>query len=270
MTMTTDAPPPTDLDPRIDARRASLQAALAAVPRDEDLPASATQRDLAVNRHRRQTLERQLAALERAVSTWRELGSAEADEAWRAHLTEWRSVLCDELKQIKAYATRDPVVKGRAINLTLSVKTIDRGTDVLELSDYGLTTLRLGQLMIAAGYEVTDADPVLNYVGKLPWHGSLPEVEARLSKLAERRAAAEAALATALLSDEDRQQQEADAVALRRALDGMIVKVSADGTGLVAWRDRKAVLDDVQLSPSEMTPIERKAFERMAASFRFR
>src|SRR5688572_16482671 len=165
-----DAPLPSPIDTlevrdaRIAARRAYLVETLALIPRDEDLPASATQGDLHNNQQRRRELERQLTALDTAAAACHEFGSTEADTAWLAQLNSWRAVLCSELMEIKS-PVRDPRLKARGVNITLSIKAIDRGLGIFERSDYSLVTSRLGQLMIASGYHIVNADPAQNYLG---------------------------------------------------------------------------------------------------------
>jgi hypothetical protein len=102
----------------------------------------------------------------------------------------------------------------------------------------------------------------------MPWFGSLPEVEKRLNALGEARAKAAAALAEALLTDDERSEREAETKQHRDALNALVIKISGDGTHLVAYRNRQAVRDDEPLEPSDMTEVERRAFERMGAAHR--
>lgn len=112
-------------------------------------------------------------------------GSAEADELWLGHLEAWRKTLCDELMTIKS-PIRDPVTMARSRNLTLSIKIIDRGPSVIKDFNCDLISLRLGQLMIESGYTVIGANLTCNYIGELPWHGTIKETEKRLADLAKR------------------------------------------------------------------------------------
>jgi hypothetical protein len=246
------------VEARIEVRRAQLQQQLAAIPADDDLPASTTQADLARNRQRRATVEGELAALNRAVAAVTALGSVAFDEQWRDQLTGWRTVLCDERMQIKS-PIRDPVVKGREMNLAASIKCIDRGLHAFEHSQWELENSRLGQLMREAGYEPVGADPQRNYGGRLPCHGSLPEVEQRIATLAQKREQAEAALDAALMSDEERAAQEQESQQLAAAFNSMTVKLGPDG-GLVALDDDGEVFE-----VSKITDLQRRAFERMDA-----
>ena len=108
-----------------------------------------------------------------------------AEKKWIDDLTTWRQTLCDELLALPP-RIRDKAEMGRQQNLTLSIRVIDFGLGVLNDPGYDLTTLRLGQLMRASGYEPRDADPTRNYSGVMPWFGSMKEIE--------RRAAAQATL----------------------------------------------------------------------------
>jgi hypothetical protein len=245
----------------IAARLADLTAKRAAIPDDGTLPASTTRAELAVIQQRRRDADRELANVDAAVATWRALGSTEADERWRDQLTAWRQTLCDELLTIKS-PIRDKVVMGRSINLSLSIKAIDFGPEKLEGSGYGLTNLKLGDLMRASGYEPVGEDLNHNYVGVMPWYGSLKEVEQRLAALGTQRAQAEANLEAALMTDEERAARDQQAAAERDAFNAMTVKTSPDSNrpGLVAYRADGEVMDI-----SEMTPLQRTAFEKMNA-----
>jgi hypothetical protein len=245
-----------DRDDRIASRRSELQHKLAATPDLGSLPASTTRDELASIETQRQHAERTLANFDATVARYRSLGDVETDTRWRAELTAWRQALCDELMTIKS-PVRDAVTMGRRTNLTLSIKVIDFGLDkALSDSGYALTNLRLGELMRESGYEVTGADPNTNAVGTLPWYGSLREVERRLSSLAQQRAQAEAALESVLMSDDERQRQEAEAQQLTDAYNAMTVKVGPTSDGLVAYRNGEVY------AVQDMTEIQRRAFER--------
>ena len=252
-------------DARLAARRQHLTSQLAAIP--AAWAAAVTHVDLAAVQQQRATVEQQLATLNAAVAAVQSLGSTEADEQWLAHLTAWRETLCDERMEIKS-PIRNPVLKARETNLSLSIKTIDRGLRVLDNSGYDLTTIRLGELMIASGFAIVGADPATNYAGTLPWCGSMPEVEKRIATLAAKRQQAEAALDAAVLTDDERHAIETEAAARRTALNALIVKVSLDGASLVAYKNRQAFYDNQPYAPEEMTPIEREAFTRLASTFR--
>jgi hypothetical protein len=165
-------------------------------------------------------------------------------------LTMARATLSDERLTIKS-PIRDKATMERVQNIAFSVKLIDFG---LGASRNGhvvtLAPLRIGALMAEAGYEATPQG----------WRGSIPEVEQRIKALAQQRTAAETALAEALLSDDAPAARDAEDKALRDAFNTMRVTGSADGRSLVAFTKDGDVLD-----ASAMTPLQRKAFERMNA-----
>jgi hypothetical protein len=271
MTMTIDVPTDTnnvgdDITERITTRRLELQAALDALVADDQLPASATRSDLLAHQQRRLTLQQRLTRLNDAAAAWQASRVNEADVRWRDHLVAWRQTLVDERLQIKS-PIRNPVLKGREQNLALSLRTIDRGLRALADAAYSLVTLRLGELMIASGYDIEGADPSVNYLGQLPWRGSLSDVEARLAKAASTRASVDTALADTLLSDDDRAARDADANARRAAFNGMYIKGSPNGRTLIAYRSRQAFIEGLPLTPAEMTPLEREVFEAACASY---
>lgn len=272
--MTTDTAQ--DFEARIEARRAELAQQRAAIPADDQLPATASQADVKNNQRRRATAGQLLQEFESAVAAYRALPSTTNDERWRDQLTFWRSKLCTEMALIKS-PIRDARRKGLFDNLSYSITVIDRGLATLDRSSgpfadrggsgYDLTTLRLGELMRESGYVVVGADPTVNYVGKLPWHGSLPEVEDRLQRAEERRVRVEANLDAAVTLEADRVKLAAQRLLERDAINKLIVKVSSDGLSLVAYRDREAFINREAMSPAEMSPDARAAFERMSASF---
>jgi hypothetical protein len=193
-----------------------------------------------------------------------QLNVDDPDVIWRNFLTDARATLSAELLALPQ-RIRDPHTLGVQINLRLSIRCCDVGPDqALRDSGYDLTTTRLGALMRDAGHEAVGADPSRNYSGVMPWFGSLPEVEYRLSERAKKRAIAEARLAESLLTDEQRAQRDAEAAELREAFNKMKVKIGPNGEGLVAYAANGDAID-----PSELTPIQRKAIEQMDATFRW-
>lgn len=218
-----------------------LQAQRAAIPEDGALPASTTRDELVALQAQRLALDRRIRQAREAMATLAALGTADADAAWRDHLTAWRAVLCDELLAIKS-PIRDPKTMGKSRSLSLSIRCIDFGLRVVEDTGYDLTTLRLGELMREAGYAVEGADPDRHYAGTMPWHGSLPEVEQRIEDLTKRRERAQAALDDALLDDDERAAQEAAAKAKRDELNARPVrKVRGDGSQYDKYPDGRRV-----------------------------
>ena len=183
-----------------------------------------------------------------AAATLAQLPDGVADREWLGRLESWRQTLVDERFAIKS-PIKDKHLLGLARNLECSLRYIDRG-EVRQMHDLGYApdTLRLGALMRDAGCE--------------RWLGSTEEVQHRIRETERRRAQAQAALAGALMDDDAREKREAESKALRDAFNAMDVKIGPDGT-LVAYKADGDVLDAV-----EMTPLQRKAFERMDALHR--
>jgi hypothetical protein len=118
-----------------------------------------------------------------------------AEIEWRDHLIEWRRTLCDELLAFPP-RIRDDRDLGKQQNVKQSITAIDRG-GLSYGGSYGLCSLRLGALMRAAGY--VESPKIENQVcGRLPWFGSMPEVERRLKALEQQRDDAQARLDEAL------------------------------------------------------------------------
>ncbi len=190
---------------------------------------------------RMEVLAWRISAIEVATTALAGLPSIDPEQEWLAYLATWRQTLCDELIAIKS-PIRDAHVIGVRRNLELSILTIDRGVHILTGTGYDLTNLRLGQLMIEAGYEVIGADPDRNYSGTLPWLGSIKEVERRMQEVERRRVVAQAALDDALLADDERMQREAEATARRDALNKLPTrKVRDDGSMYDRYSDGRVV-----------------------------
>jgi hypothetical protein len=194
------------------------------------------------------TLDRRIAQLRNAIAACADLGSPEADEQWLDRLTTWRKALCAERLTIKS-PIRDREIKRQAEDLEWSIQLIDRGFGMAKLGIETIEPTRIGQLMQQAGYAVSG--PTLR--GPHGWQGSLPETEARIKDLTQRRAAAQAALDALLLTAEERAAQEAAAQARREALNTLEIKISGDSTGLVAYKDGE------RLDPASMTEAQRQA-----------
>jgi len=233
--MTAEAPP-------LRLTLAALEALRAAVLDDDAeqqtwpaMPLAERQQKIAAHQQRRRDLDHRLTTARQATATLAATADAEAFD----QLTAWRATLCDELLALPP-RLRDPRQLALHRSLDLSVRVIDEGLDALTGTGLTLMTVRLGELM--AG---------------VPWHGSLPEIEAMLA----RREAAQSALDDALLPDAVRAQREAEAVERRVAYNAMDVRIG-DG-GLVAHREDGSVLD-----PAEMTPLQRAAFDTADAAFR--
>ncbi len=113
-----------------------------------------------------------------------------------------RATLSDERLQIRS-PIRDRAIKERAEALEWGIKLIDKGFGIAPLGIVTLEHGRLGELMIAAGYEVDG--PALR--GPTGWQGSLPDVEARLKTPTRQRAEAQAALAVRCAATRSRRRR---------------------------------------------------------------
>lgn len=199
------------------------------------------QRQLDDLARRASAIAQRMSAAQVAKTVLAGLPDTAFDERLVAQLTTWRQVLCDELLQLPR-RSHEIADMGRQRNLVLSVQAIDLGPDVTSGTGYDLTTLRLGQLMRAAGHEPAGADPERNYVGKMPWFGTLPEVESRIADVRRQQDDAERQLADALLDDGARAQKESEARTRRDALNAAPVrKVRGDGSRYDKYPDGRVV-----------------------------
>jgi hypothetical protein len=236
---------------RIAERRASLMKQRVERMDELDLPRTMTQRE--VNAYIAETadLDKRIADFESTVAAWAALPTLDADTTWLAHLNEWRPKLCDELLAIKS-PIRDRDVKAQYDRLTFAIRLIDFGFGIAKtLPIVDLSSTRIGELMRAAGYE-TQGEALR---GPRGWRGSIKEVERRVKALTQERAAAQALLDVALLTDDERAKAEADSAAQRAALETMDVRQNQKGDGLAAW-----TLDGDPLAVTDMTPEQRAAF----------
>ena len=196
-----------------------LQQQLDAIPHDDALPASTTRGELAIIQARRVELGHRITSAKAAMEALQELNEHD-DAVWLGHLHEWRKALVAELLTLKE-PVRDAKSIGLQKNLTLSIKCIDFGSGAFRDGQWMLENSRLGNLMRASGFQPVGAQPERHYVGTLPWHGSIEEVEARLKQTEKRRAQAQQQLDSALLDDDVREKQEAESKRLRDALNGL-------------------------------------------------
>jgi hypothetical protein len=231
--------------PTTDERITTLRAALTkqrAERKDElDLPRTMTPREVNTYLAETATLDKKIAAFNTTLEMWTTLPTHDADGKWLDQLNAWRHVLCTELLALPS-RIRDAQLLGVQQNLTLSIRAIDFGLTVLKDTGYGLTNLRLGQLMVASGYEVVGADLNRNYTGELPWFGSIKEVEHRITDVEQRRQRAQAALDDALMDDDARAKRDAEAQARREALNAPPQrKVRGDGSQYDKYPDGRRV-----------------------------
>jgi hypothetical protein len=224
-----------------------LELQRAALPDDErapldwpPMPLAELRERLSEHQQRRRVLDHRLATARSAAATISELAHyAKALD----FLNEARRTLCDELLALPP-RIRDAELLAKQRSIDLSIQVVDFGPGVLQGTGLSLSDIRLGDLMSQAGES---------------WRGALPEVE----RMVARRAQAQSALDDALLDDDERAAREAAAKELRDAFNAMRVKVGPDGGGLVAYGP-----DGEPLDVSKMTPLQRRAFERMDAAFR--
>jgi hypothetical protein len=221
-----------------------------------DLPHTTTRREADAYAAETAALDHRAETAKAAMATLATLATDDADAEWLDRLNVWRKTLCDELLALPS-RIRDARTLGVQKNVTLSIRAIDFGGGQFRNSGWELESSRLGALMIADGYEVVGADPAQNYGGRLPCHGSIKEVEHRMKDAARRRARAQAQLDSALMDDDERAKQEAEAKELREALNSLRVRHGADGRSLLVV-DR----DNEPIDETTLTPVERRALER--------
>ena len=186
---------------------------------------------------KRQTLLDRITAIRAAQATLAAMDSEIATlTEWKGHLLDWRPILCDELLACPPRARTGPEM-GRRQNLTMSIVMLDRGLN-LDGTGYTLETLRLGDLMRASGFVAAPPVKDLEASGRLPWFGSLDQVEKQLKQLQARRDAAQASLDDALLDDESRARRTAERAA-RNALPQR--KTRRDGSQYDRYPDGRVV-----------------------------
>lgn len=240
-------------DDRITARRAELMKQRAERQDELDLPRTLTMRQVREYLSETAKVDQQVAAFDATVERWAALPPLEPDVKWRDFLVAARQTIDGELTAMHP-RIRNKEELAQQQDLTFCLRQIDTGLSPTAVT---LAPTRLGQLMAEAGYDVDG--PALR--GPNGWQGSLKEVEQRITTLTRQRADAQAGLDSALISDEERAAQEAEAKQLRDAYNGLNVKVG-DASGLVAYRDGAVLPLD------EMTELERRAFEKANAAFR--
>lgn len=222
---------PAERNTKTDLALADIERQLAALPSEENL-----ERQLAQLRQQRETLSTRMKTIRSVTSALAHLEPELATEIkWRDHLVGWRQTLCDELLAFPS-RIRDDREWGRKQSVQLSIMAIDQG----RFSDEGgwsLETLRLGHLMREAGY--VEGPKIENQThGRLPWFGSVPEVERRIADLQTRLASAEAALDEALMDDAARTAKAAATSAQNGAPQR---KTRSDGSQYDRYPDGRVV-----------------------------
>jgi hypothetical protein len=165
---------------------AEWEAQLAALPEQGDVPQTYnTQADYV---RRQSFLTGHIRSARMQLETLAEVEQQIADlEPWLANLQTWRTALSTDLLAL-------PRGDKRAWNYAQGIRVIDRGLGVIANSGHMLETLRLGQLMRDSGYTQSVPPPPGEAMMRLPWLGSLPEVERKLRDLTVRRDDARQAL----------------------------------------------------------------------------
>ncbi len=245
-----------NIDERIAARRAALQKRLDAIPDDGTLPLSTTFDARAALQADRVQVGREIADLNTKVDTWAALPTPDADVKWLAHLNAWRTTIGDERLTIKS-PIRDRDIKERAQRLEWTIKLIDKGLSIGSFPIITLSASPIGPLMAAAGY-VTEG-PALH--GANGFLGGIEDVEQRIKNTTKHRAAAQAALASVLLTDDERAAKAAEDKVFYATINTMRCRVSSDGKSLIA-----ETLDGDPLDVADMTPEQRTALERFEAA----
>jgi hypothetical protein len=120
------------------------------------------QQDVHARATRMRVLTRRMTAIRVAKKALAGLPPLTPLQEWFDHQGAWRETLCDESLDLPTHIS-DPHTLGVHRNLTLSIRTLDFGPDVIDGTGYDLTTLRLGVLMREAGFEpVVRTRPVVS------------------------------------------------------------------------------------------------------------
>jgi hypothetical protein len=241
----------------IEQRLATLQQELATRKEDSDLPGNLSPRERMAYHARTADLNARISAIRVAAERLAALtASLGADIKWLNHLEQWRVQLCSELKTIQTKPAPAKEKKDAADDIIFSMRVLDFGFRN-SLPIVTLAPTRLGGLMADAGY-ATEGEALRGPNG---WRGNLEDTERRVKSLRLQHAEAQVALEKALLTDEERVERDAETVALRDAFNGMNVTLGADGRTLTAFTP-----DGDELEIEDMTEMQRRAFERMAAA----
>ena len=115
--------------------------------------------------------------------------------------------------------------------------------------------------MREAGFEAIGADPARNYVGVMPWHGSVKEVEQRIADVAAKRQLMQQRLDAELVDDDVAAKQEAADGEFHDTVNAMELVIDSTGTSLCVVKDGEVV------PMSELTPAQQRAFERANRAF---
>ncbi len=187
----------------VEAATAKIQQQLSEMLDPLDIPRTWTQRQLEAYETQRGNLGVILRELGTNHATLVQVTpKIEADEKWEADLLAMRTTLLQEL------ATLPPQIRLEKdlhfmTNRKISVRIVDFGPHADGQWTRDISTLRLGELLLAAGYRQFEPERNTNAtVGEIEFHGCLAEVQPRLKDLRARRDDAQKRLNDALLAAE--------------------------------------------------------------------
>ena len=240
--------------PTVGDALAQLQKELDEMLNPLDIPRTWTGRELNAYEEKRAALEARIRTIRTAAATLAALPSIEPDTKWRDFQTTARQTIDAELLAMHPRNDRELEQQQR---LRFCIRLIDFGLAIGDAIGpiIDLSSTRIGELMAAAGY-ATDGRGLYGPNG---FRGSLPETEQRIKTLTEQRADAQASLDALLITNEERAKREIEDKAFHATLNTMDLKNNSTGTGLVAYTK-----DGDPLDVKDMTPAQRKAFERFA------
>ena len=190
----------------------SLKRQLAALPNQEDVPL--TYKAQAEHAAKQSSLTGRIRTIQSATAALAECNPTITFlTEWRSQLLEWREALTAAqpealspealaerkvANRIVGFIDRVDVPKGATYSQVLSIKVIEIGPVVLQDTGVMLETLPLGRMMRESGYTESVTPPPGEVGMRLPWYGSLREVDARLKELQVRKRDAEVRLERAI------------------------------------------------------------------------
>ncbi|HLG58254.1 MAG TPA: hypothetical protein VI485_23115 [Vicinamibacterales bacterium] len=184
----------------VDAALVELQKELDAMLDPLDVPRSWSDRELNAYEEKRALLRQRVNTLSNEgpllLSLETQLREA---TVWKDRLVEWQGKLQKELESLPRHQHQT-----HSQNLLLSIGVVLGSKKRPEDYAYMIETLRLGALMRLSGFTESAARSG-EVMGRLPWLGSLGEVENRIKDLTPRRDTAKRRIDEALLTDADRE-----------------------------------------------------------------
>jgi len=239
------------LEARAEKRLAELHTRRASRKELVDLPGTMTQRERQTYADETVRLTQDDETLRAAVAEVSSFRDVDLDERWVFDQKRRREQIDAELATFTMPVRGE--MKKREEHLGWCLKLIDRGFSIappsMPIVDLGST--RIGELMAAHGL------PTSGEALQRLWRGGIAEVERRIKLRRAERDKAVAKLERLLLSDEERQQRDAEDAKFRAALGSMRMQNNTKGDGLVAF-----TLNGDPLPLDAMTADQRTAFER--------